>query len=132
MNILLVEDDILLAKGTANWIQRLSGYTVEVTTEPQEIFAQCRAGKVDLILMDINLPGSKWQGEDVSGVDLAYLLKSDRQTSHIPIIIVTAYAMLSERDALLKVSQADELFTKPINNHNKFIQVIEQLVGENN
>ena len=130
MNILLVEDDVLLAKGTANLIQRLSGHSVQVTAEPQQIFEQSQAGTVDLILMDINLPGAKWQGEDLSGADIARLLKTDPQTANIPIIIVTAYAMLSEKKALLNASLADELFTKPITDYDQLIEMIETLVSQ--
>ncbi|NEQ70252.1 MAG: response regulator, partial [Symploca sp. SIO2D2] len=107
MKILLVDDDHLLARGTAKLIQRLGGHQVAITDEPEEIFQQCRSGEVDVVLMDVNLPSAQWEDKDVSGADIAYLIKSDPRTADIPVILITAYAMLSEQQHLVEVSQAD-------------------------
>lgn len=127
MNILLVEDDRLLAKGTAKLIERMGNHQVKITDDPQEIFQLCQQGQIDLVIMDVNLPGAKWEEEEVSGADLARLLKSKPETASIPIIILTAYAMASERETLLSVSRADELFTKPVKDFQKLIDAIERL-----
>ncbi len=127
MNILLVEDDRLLAKGTAKLIERMGGHQVQITDDPKDIFQLCLGEKVDLVIMDVNLPGAKWDGVEVSGADLSRLLKSDKQTENIPIIILTAYAMLSERETLLAASGAEELFTKPVKDIQKLIDLIDQL-----
>lgn len=131
MNILLVDDDYLLAKGTAKLIQRLGGHQVQITDDPAEIFHQCQTGNVDLVLMDVNLPGAQWDGQAVSGADLARLLKTHPQTAHIPVILVTAYAMLTERQALLATSQADEFCTKPITDYDALLVAIAQLHQKN-
>ncbi|NJK38355.1 MAG: response regulator, partial [Oscillatoriales cyanobacterium SM2_3_0] len=47
-----------------------------MSTDPEQIFRDCYGGKIDLILMDINLPGARWQGENVSGADLSRALKA--------------------------------------------------------
>ena len=127
MKILLVEDDRLLAKGTAKLIERMSGYQVEVSDDPAIIFQLCEEGNIDLVIMDINLPGAKWQGKAVSGADLSRLLKNQSQTSEIPIIILTAYAMKTEREVLLEASHADELFTKPLKDFKQLIEAIDNL-----
>ncbi|MEM8672699.1 MAG: hypothetical protein AAGF83_02330 [Cyanobacteria bacterium P01_G01_bin.67] len=77
--------------------------------------------------MDINLPGASWAGEEVSGTDLSCLLKAKPETAHIPIIILTAYAMASERESMLANSQADDFFTKPIDDYAALIKAIEEL-----
>jgi CheY-like chemotaxis protein len=127
MKILLVDDDYLLAKATAKLIERLSGHQVFITDEPVTIFQECQNGNVDLVLMDVNLPGACWNEEEISGADLARSLKTDPQTAHIPIILLTAYAMLSEQEKLLKASQADKLLTKPITDYNVFLGLITRL-----
>ncbi len=129
MKILLVEDDGLLAKGTAKLVERLGGHAVEITTEPEYIFQQCEAGAIDLVMMDVNLPGTRWQGQEMSGADLSTLLKTHPKTAHIPIILVTAYAMTTQREMLLKISQADELFTKPITDYESLMERIEKLTS---
>lgn len=127
MKILLVDDDYLLAKGTAKLLERLGGHQVVIRDEPAEIFQECQTGKVDIVLMDVNLPGAYWQDEEISGADLARFLKTNPQTAQIPIILLTAYALVSEREKLLQDSQADELLTKPITDYNAFLALMTQL-----
>ena len=127
LKILLVEDDYLLAKSTAKLLEKIGGHRVEIAAEPAQIVERCQSGDVDIVLMDINLPGAKWEGKDISGADLSKMLKSQPQTSHIPIILVTAYAMESQRQELLNVSDADDLFTKPVTDYKVLIALIEQL-----
>lgn len=126
-NVLLVDDDALLAKGTAKLIQRLGGHQVVITDEPADIILRCRSQPVDIVLMDVNLPGAEWEGQAVSGADLAHFLKTHPRTAHLPIILVTAYAMLDERQTLLERSQADALYVKPITNYKSLLELIDRL-----
>ncbi len=107
----------------------MSGHQVRVTDEPQVIFELSRAGEVDIILMDVNLPEAFWKGEKVSGTDLSRLLKTDIDTANIAIIILTAYAMANEHKALMVESQADDFFAKPIRDYAVLIEAIERLVN---
>lgn len=127
MNILLVDDDYILAKSTAKLLERLGGHQVHITGEPAEIFQQCEAGVVDLVMMDVNLAGAQWEGKAVSGADVSYILKTQHQTAHIPIILVTAYAMLSEQKTLLATSRADKFCAKPITDYEALLEFIAQL-----
>ena len=82
--------------------------------------------------MDINLPTASWEGEDIiSGADLSYLLKTQPKTAHIPIILLTAYAILQERQLLLENSKADDFFTKPISDYNELLEAIDKLTINN-
>ncbi|WP_341529073.1 response regulator [Nostoc sp. UHCC 0302] len=125
MNILLVEDNQLLAKGTAKLIERLGGHQVFITAEPKEIFQQCEAGAVELVIMDINLPGACWQGQKVDGSILSRYLKE--QWKQIPIILVTGYTMPAEQHFLLSESGADSCYTKPITDYDAFLGMITLL-----
>lgn len=131
MNILLVDDDKLLAESTAILIERLGGHKVYITDEPSEIFRQCRSQTIDLAIVDVNLPGAEWEGRSVSGADLSFLLKSQPETAHIPIILLTAYAMIDEQQELLKISNADGLFAKPIVDFEGFLESLAQFMPEN-
>ncbi|VEP12506.1 Response regulator receiver protein [Hyella patelloides LEGE 07179] len=127
LKILLVEDDLSLAKSTAKLIERFSGHQVRVTDNPETIFELCTTDEVDIVIMDINLSEASWAGEEVSGADLSRLLKTQPATAHIPIIILTAYAMANERESLMADSQANEFFTKPIRDYGLLIEKIEEL-----
>lgn len=130
MKILLVDDDYLLAKATAKLIERLGGHSVVINDEPTAIFQACQSGIVDLVLMDVNLPGAYWQDEEISGADLARFLKTDPLTAHIPILLLTAYAMLGEQQILLQASQADGLLTKPVTDYNALFGLMTRLISE--
>jgi two-component system, cell cycle response regulator DivK len=128
LNILLVDDDYILAKSTAKLIKRLGNHTVVITEYPEEIIQQCQVGAVDLVLMDVNLPGVQWQGQEVSGAEICRFLKSQLSTAHIPIILLTAYGLVNERQALISASQADECCLKPITDYGALLALIDQLV----
>ena len=127
MNILIVDDDYMLAKGTAKLIARLGSHDVVITDDPAEIIQLCQAGAVDLVMMDVNLPGAQWQGQEVSGAELCRFLKTQPSTAHIPIILLTAYALVNERQTLLAASQADEFCPKPITDYEALLELIEQM-----
>lgn len=128
LRILLVEDDISLAKSTAKLIERLSAHRVQITVDPKTIFELCNTDQIDIVIMDINLPGASWEGVEVSGTDLSHRLKTNSETAHIPVLILTAYAMNNEREVFMGDSQADDFLTKPIRDYRMLIKTIEQLV----
>lgn len=127
MNILLVDDDYPLAYSTAKIIQRLGKHNVYITDIPAEIFQRCQAKEIDLVLMDVNLPGAQWQDQKVSGIELAQLLKNNLLTANIPIILVSAYAMVNEREFFQRISQADDFIAKPITDYASLLKLIERL-----
>lgn len=128
MKILLVDDDTMLAETTATLIQCIGEHQVYITDEPKEVFLQCQSGNIDVVMMDVNLPGAKWEGQSVSGADLSRLLKTQPQTASIPIILVTAYALVNEQHYLLEISKADSFHAKPILDFESFLESITQLV----
>lgn len=136
MNILIVDDDQVLARSTAKLLRfalqssegSLGDHHVTITDSPAELFHQCQTERVDIVLLDVNLPGAAWRSRSVSGADLARILKSEAQTTHIPIILLTAYALASERQTLLQTSLADDLFTKPITDYEFLLERIKGLV----
>jgi two-component system, cell cycle response regulator DivK len=131
MNILLVDDDRVLAETTATLIECIGGHRVYITDEPTEVFQQCQSGTVDLVMMDVNLPGAQWEGKLVSGADLSRLLKTQPQTAKIPVILLTAYALVNEQQQLLEVSQADSFYAKPILDFELLLDNLTQLVQKN-
>ncbi|MBW4465363.1 MAG: response regulator [Pegethrix bostrychoides GSE-TBD4-15B] len=124
MEVLLVEDDHLLAVGTARLLERLGGHQVVILSDPAAIFRHCETAAVDLVIMDINLPGAYWKGEKVDGALLCRYLKAQSQ---VPIIIVTAYCLPTQQQALLSQSGADYCYLKPVTDYEAFLAVMSQL-----
>lgn len=69
--------------------------------------AICDSTQVDLVLLDIMMPG-------MDGFDVCERLKSDARTSHIPVVMVTALDQPADRVRGLKAG-ADDFLTKPVN-----------------
>jgi signal transduction histidine kinase/ActR/RegA family two-component response regulator len=68
--------------------------------------ALARAHLPDVILMDINLPG-------ISGIEALKILREDPATAHIPVVALSAHAMLRDVEQGLKAGFFRYL-TKPI------------------
>ncbi len=76
-----------------------------------------RARHPDVILMDINLPG-------MSGLQALKLLREDPLTKHIPVIAISANAMVGDINKGLEAGFFRYL-TKPIN-VNEFMKTVDQ------
>jgi two-component system cell cycle response regulator len=72
-----------------------------------EALAICERTQVDLILLDIMMPG-------IDGFEVCERLKANPRTSHIPVVMVTALDQPSDRVRGLKAG-ADDFLTKPVN-----------------
>jgi len=81
--ILIVEDNPDQLRILAEML-RASGYKVASSLGAEPALRRAKALKPDLILTDLAMP-------NVSGVELIDQLRSDPETSHIPIVAVTAY-----------------------------------------
>jgi CheY-like chemotaxis protein len=103
--ILLVEDNEVNRR-LAEFLLRSQGYQVLQATTAQEAFAMLDADPPDLILMDIQLAG-------ISGLDVAKQLKENPATCHIPVLAVTSYAMMGDREKALQAGCVGYI-TKPI------------------
>jgi two-component system, cell cycle response regulator DivK len=59
---------------------------------------------------------------------LTQLLKADEKTASLPIILVTAHAMEGDRENFLKQSGADGYISKPVVDHQAFVDQIMALL----
>ena len=103
--ILIVEDNEKNLK-LARDVLQFSGFeTLEAGTGEAAVRI-ARERRPNLILMDIELPG-------IDGVTALEQLRADPGTAQIPIIALTASAMLSDRDRFVGAG-FDGYITKPI------------------
>ncbi len=127
-HILVVEDDVNNAQVFKALLSRLGGFTVSVTEDVEEILRLCRAGTVNLVIMDVSLSQSFHNDEKFDGLDITRLLKEDEKTRHIPVVLATAHAMKGDRERFLAASGADGYVTKPVVNHRELIGKIRDLI----
>ena len=80
---------------------------------------QAKAEKPDLILLDVMMP-------DITGFDAAQILKKDPETTHIPIIFLTALNNPSDLVHGFQVG-ANDFLTKPFNKEELVVRVFHQI-----
>ena len=103
--ILLVEDNEMNRDMLSRRLER-KGYSIlHACDGEQGHFLACSEAP-DLILMDISLPL-------MNGWEVTRLLKGNKRTRHIPVIALTAHALVTDRNTALDAG-CDDYETKPI------------------
>jgi CheY-like chemotaxis protein len=82
------------------------GYEVLVAEDGNRGIQLARSAHPDIILMDVSLP-------DIDGLEVTRQLKGDEKTRSIPIIVITAHAMVGDRQQSLEAG-ADDYHMKPV------------------
>ena len=126
--VLIVEDDPINFRVFSKILTKRGGLEVKGTEDVEEVLEFAQSGEIDVILMDVSLANSVYQGIPVDGIKITQMLKSNPETASLPVILVTAHAMQGDREAFLKQSGADGYISKPVVDHQKFIQQIVSLV----
>jgi DNA-binding response OmpR family regulator len=104
VQILVAEDDHDIASLIAHNIQK-AGWQAHVATSGDDALAHARKQPVDVAILDVMLPG-------ISGLEVCRLLRADRATAALPIIMVTARAEETDRIMGLEIG-ADDYLSKP-------------------
>jgi DNA-binding response OmpR family regulator len=118
VQILVAEDDRDIASLIAHYIQK-SGWHAHIATSGDEALAHARRQPVDVAILDVMLPG-------MSGLEVCRLLRADRTTAMLPIIMVTARAEETDRIMGLEIG-ADDYISKPFS-PNELIARIRALI----
>jgi len=118
--ILLVEDNEMNRDMLSRRLQR-RGYSVIIAHDGEQGLALASSETPDLILMDISLPV-------MDGWQVTRLLKSNQNTCHIPVIALTAHAMVSDRQKAFETG-CDDYDTKPVE-IDRLSEKIENLLVE--
>ena len=116
--ILLVEDNEASADALARRLERRD-YSVRTAADGLQAVAMAKSDQPDLILMDLGLPG-------MDGWDATAHLKNDPETSHIPIIVLSAHAMPNDRHQALAAG-GDDFDSKPVQ-FDRLLEKIETLL----
>jgi two-component system cell cycle response regulator DivK len=103
--ILIVEDNEMNRDILSRRLQR-RGYQVSLAVDGSQGLEIARTTLPDLILMDMSLP-------EMDGWEVTRRLKSESATRHIPIIALTAHAMVSDQERAFATG-CDEYDTKPV------------------
>ncbi|HMC37885.1 MAG TPA: response regulator [Actinomycetota bacterium] len=128
-HVIVVEDDPVNARLFRTLLERRCGCRVTLTESADEAVSAAREG-ADVIIMDVSLRDSTFEGVAMTGVDICRVLKGDPQTACIPVVLATAHAMRGDEESLLKESGADDYVSKPILDLEAFANKIQRWLGQ--
>ena len=117
--ILLVEDNEMNRDMLSRRLIR-KGYDVLIAVDGAEGIAMAATDVPDLILMDMTLPV-------VNGWDATRAIRANDKTRGIPVIALTALAMVGDREQALAAG-CDDYDTKPVE-LSRLLEKIEALLG---
>ncbi len=97
-----------------------NGFSVAEATNGEKGVKMAKETRPHIILLDIQLP-------EMDGYAVARELRSDTSLNGIPIIAVTSYAMVGDRERAIEAG-ADGYIEKPINPE-KFVEQIRLYIN---
>jgi len=107
LRILLVEDNTVNQVLAVRLLEK-RGHTVAVAGNGKEGLAALEKQPFDLVLMDVQMP-------EMDGFEATAAIREKEKTSgnHLPIIAMTAHAMVGDKERCLEAGM-DDYITKPI------------------
>lgn len=102
--ILYIEDNLDTQELVKIFLRQIAD--IDCSIHAENILQLLSEKDYDLILLDINLPGK------IDGTDAIKLIRRDERFKNIPIIAVTAYAMIGDREKFLGMG-CNEYISKP-------------------
>ncbi len=122
LHILLAEDNPVNQRLAVRMIERL-GHTVVAAGNGREAVELIDRQSFDVILMDISMP-------EMDGLEATALLRSKYpQKTRIPIIAMTAHALIGDREMCLNAGM-DGYLSKPIKSHDLFSAINQVLAPD--
>jgi CheY-like chemotaxis protein len=106
-SILLIDDEETIQEVVQVGIEIESGWQVAIASSGAEGIDLAQSQQPDVILLDVMMP-------EMDGIDTLSQLKSNQQTSSIPVIFLTAKAQAEEKNQFQSLGVVD-VITKPFN-----------------
>ncbi len=116
--IFIVDDDEIVLTSLKKLLI-LSGFEVEVTQESKGVFQKIKAFNPNIIILDLLMP-------NMGGVEICQMLNDDKQTSGIPIIVVSGLSNPNDQKNAYRLGVIN-YFTKPYD-FNKLLQEINKAI----
>jgi CheY-like chemotaxis protein len=114
--ILLAEDNLVNQKVAVRFLEK-KGHAVVVTGSGKDALDAWREQPFDLVLMDVQMP-------EMDGFEATAIIREQEKSGakHIPIIAMTAHAMVGDRERCLAAGM-DDYVSKPIKAANLFAAI---------
>lgn len=117
--ILIVDDEEDIRDVVQASLEEFAGWSTMTASSGVEALQLIQMEPLDAILLDISMP-------DMDGFELCESLQSNPQTQHIPLIVLTAKVLPSDRQRLADLDVAG-IITKPFDPLNIWRKVADTL-----
>jgi len=118
--ILVVDDEIYIVH-ILDFSLGMEGYEVVTALDGEQALAKVKTEEPDLIVLDIMMP-------KLDGYETCKILKSDPETRHIPVILLSAKGRNVDQKMGFQVG-ADDYITKPFSPR-KLVERINLILGQ--
>jgi signal transduction histidine kinase/integral membrane sensor domain MASE1/ActR/RegA family two-component response regulator len=120
LKILVADDNLVNQKVAMRFLEK-RGHTVVLADSGRKALTASQEQTFDLILMDVQMP-------DMDGFEATAAIRKQEEPGgrHVPIIAMTAHAMVGDRDRCLAAGM-DDYISKPVNRNDLF-GAIERLM----
>ena len=118
--ILVVDDEIYIVH-ILDFSLGMEGYEVVTALDGEQALAKVKTEEPDLIVLDIMMP-------KLDGYETCKMLKSDPETRHIPVILLSAKGRNVDQQMGFQVG-ADDYITKPFSPR-KLVERINLILGQ--
>ena len=99
------------------------GFSVVVAMDGEQAVEMAVAEEPSLIIMDLSLP-------NVDGWEATRRLKANEKTRHIPVVALSAHAMVGDRETALDAG-CDDYDTKPVE-FQRLLDKVNNLLDKSN
>ena len=113
-NLLILENDILNQKVYKAILSK--DYKIKMCGDDVEYYAALRENEYDLFIIDLSLNCEK------NGIDLISELRKTERYKDIPIIVVTAFVSIKDREIAMDAG-ATMFIRKPFNRDNLLMEI---------
>lgn len=117
--VLVVDDDEMNRDMLSRRLKR-KGFDVSIAVNGKEAVDMTRDDKPDIVLMDLSMPV-------MDGYEATGILKADEATKSIPIVGLSAHAMVGDREKAINAG-CDDYDTKPVDLP-RLLGLIEKYIG---
>lgn len=128
-HIVVIEDEPAIQRVIHKALTKVGGFTVTVAEDVGYVLHLARSRQVALVIMDVSLSNSPYQGQLIDGLAFTRLLKNDPVTCDIPVLLATAHALPGDAERLLSLSNADDYIAKPFARPGVLVEKVRQMLG---
>ncbi|KAJ51998.1 CheY-like chemotaxis protein [Clostridium tetanomorphum] len=120
---ILVAEDNLVNQMVISELIKILGWEGKVVNNGKQAIEELENDNYNLVLMDISMP-------EMNGLEAMKIIKSKKRFKEIPIIALTAYALVEDKEKLIELGM-DDYLSKPIDKERLYYMVNKHLNLDN-